>query len=71
MERIEKGLFESIDTPVETSYKLRKMRKELMPIINGAIDHKKYSEYPSFEPHVCPCTNSQTIQNKQVSQWFK
>lgn len=71
MADIERGLFNASDTPVETAYKLRTMRKKLMPIINGAIDAKAFDAYPAFDPHVCSCAASTSRAVRNVSaNWF-
>ena len=76
MKSIEQGLFTSKDTPIETAYKLRKMRKKLMPHINATMDRAKFDNTPEFDPHVCSCKTSQLpltkqIANTDIDSWIK
>lgn len=55
MATIEDRLFRQKDAPVETAYRLRRMRKKLMPFIYSGMDVDRFMNAPSFEPEMCEC----------------
>lgn len=55
MATIEDRLFRQKDSPVETAYRLRRLRKKLMPFIYSGMDLDRFMNAPAFEPEMCEC----------------